>query len=72
MYWYCKEKFHGNHFYTNTTPSPPLCVIKILQTKQNKTVLKHVLTPITNEYVINPHNIAASSGKKENRQMFVT
>ena len=33
---------------------------------------KNVLTPITNEYVINPHNIAASSGKKENRQMFVT
>ena len=42
------------------------------KTKQNKTVLKHVLTPITNEYVINPHNIDASSGKKENRQMFVT
>ena len=33
---------------------------------------KKCLTPITNEYVINPHNIAASSGKKENRQMFVT
>ena len=53
----------------------PVCFKDICK---KKTVLvliittKKCLTPITKEYVIHPHNIAASSGKKENRQMFVT